>query len=47
VLELTRDAFVELQSEDRLLAGRIQAAVSRTLGQRLRAANALIFELDF
>jgi SulP family sulfate permease len=46
VFELTRDAFVELEAEEHTTAMKIQAVVSRTLGQRLRAANALIFELD-
>jgi len=46
LFELTRDAFVQLESEDHTTAMKIQAVVSRTLGQRLRAANALIFELD-
>jgi SulP family sulfate permease len=46
VFELTHDAFVRLQSEERITAMKVQAVVSRTLGQRLRAANQLIFELD-
>lgn len=46
VFEMTRDAFVQLQSEDRITAMKIQTVVSRTLGQRLRAANQLILELD-
>ena len=46
VFELTRDAFVQLQSEERITAMKIQTVVSRTLGQRLRAANQLILELD-
>jgi SulP family sulfate permease len=46
VFELTHEAFDRLHTEEHVVAMKIQAAVGRTLGGRLRGANELIHELD-
>ncbi len=46
VFELTYDAFDRLHAEEHATAMKIQAAVGRILGARLRGANELILELD-
>ena len=46
VFELTYEAFTRLSSEHPGTAVKIQAAIGRILGSRLRGANALILELD-
>jgi len=46
VFELTHEAFKRLHAEEYETATRLQEAISRILGTRLRAANELILELD-
>ena len=46
VYELSYEAFTELSKQHPSLAVKIQAALGRILGSRLRGANALILELD-
>jgi len=46
VFELTHEAFDRLHAEEHATAMKIQRAVSRVLGKRLRGANELILELD-
>lgn len=46
VFELTYDAFDRLHAEEHETAMKIQAAVGRILGARLRGANELILELE-
>ncbi len=46
VFELTYDAFDRLHTEEHATAMKIQTAVARILGARLRGANELILELD-
>lgn len=44
--ELTHDAFDRLHAEEHAAAMKIQTAISRILGKRLRGANDLILEFD-
>ena len=46
VFELTYEAFDRLHAEEHAAAMKIQTAVGRVLGKRLRGANELILELD-
>jgi len=46
VFELTHDAYTRLHADEPATAIKIQAAVSRILGTRLRGANELILEFD-
>jgi len=46
VYELTHDEFLRLGREEPEIALKVQAAIGRTLGSRIRGANALILELD-
>jgi sulfate permease, SulP family len=46
VFELTHEAFDRLHTEEHAAAMKIQTAVGRVLGRRLRGANELILELD-
>ncbi len=46
VFELGHESFTRLKAEAPTVAVKIQTAIGRILGQRLRGANALILELD-
>ena len=46
VFELTHEAFDLLHTEEHVVAMKIQGAVGRILGGRIRGANELIHELD-
>ena len=46
VFELTYEAFERLTAEHTLIAMKIQRAISRILGARVRGANRMIMELD-
>jgi len=44
--QLTHDEYLRLGREDPEMALKVQAAIARTLGARIRGANALTLELD-